>query len=81
VDLLGDNNEATKKNTKTLTDATKQVGQEVNTEKFKYILLSHHQNAEQNHDIKIPNRSFKSVAQFKYLGTNVTNQNLIQGGN
>jgi hypothetical protein len=34
--------------------------------------------AGQNHDIKIANRCFENVAQFKYLGTRVTNQNLIQ---
>jgi hypothetical protein len=28
--------------------------------------------------MKIVNRCFKNVAQFKYLGTKVTNQNLIQ---
>jgi hypothetical protein len=32
----------------------------------------------QNPDIKIANRSFKNVSEFKYLGTIVTNQNLIQ---
>jgi hypothetical protein len=42
------------------------------------MLLSRHQNAEQNRDIKIVNRGFENVAQFKYLGTTVTNQNLIQ---
>jgi hypothetical protein len=42
------------------------------------MLLSHHQNAGQNHDIKIAIRSFENVAQFKYLGMTVTNQNLIQ---
>jgi hypothetical protein len=32
-----------KKNTQTLTDASKEVGQEVNTEETKYMLLSRHQ--------------------------------------
>jgi hypothetical protein len=42
------------------------------------MLLSHHQNTGQDHDIKTTNRSFGYVAQFKYLGMTVTNQNLIQ---
>jgi hypothetical protein len=41
------------------------------------MLLSRHQNAGQNHNIKIGDRSLENVAQFKYLGTTVTNQNLI----
>jgi hypothetical protein len=39
------------------------------------MLLSRNQNAEQNHEIKMANRCFQNVAQFKNLGTN---QNLIQ---
>jgi hypothetical protein len=35
------------------------------------MLLSRHKNAGQNHDIKIANRYFQNVAQFKYLGTTV----------
>jgi hypothetical protein len=42
------------------------------------MLLSRHQNVGQNRDIKIGNRSFENVSQYKYLGTTVTNQNLIQ---
>jgi hypothetical protein len=41
-------------------------------------LLSHHQNTGQNHDVKIANRSFENVAQFRYLGSIVTYQSLIQ---
>jgi hypothetical protein len=40
--------------------------------------VSRDQNAGQNRDIKMGNRSFENVSQFKYLGTTVTNQNLIQ---
>jgi hypothetical protein len=42
------------------------------------MLLSYLRNAGQNHDIKIANRAFENVAQFKKFGTTVTNQNLIQ---
>jgi hypothetical protein len=53
VNLLGDNIDTIKKNTKTLIDASKDVGLEVNAEKTKYMLLSRHQNAGQNENIKI----------------------------
>jgi hypothetical protein len=76
--LLSDNIDTRKKNTQTLFDAGKEVGLEVNTEKTKYMLLSRHQNAGQNHDIKIGNRCFENVEEFRYLGTTITNQNLIQ---
>jgi hypothetical protein len=76
VNLLGDNIDTVEKNTKALIDASKKVGLEINVEKTKYMLLSRHQNAGQNRDIKIANRSFENV--FKYLGTTVTYQNLIQ---
>jgi hypothetical protein len=36
------------------------------------------QNAGQNHDMKTADRSFENVAQFRYLGTTITNQTLIQ---
>jgi hypothetical protein len=78
VNLPGDNIDTVKKNTKNLIYSSKEVSLEVNTEKTKYMLLFHHQNAEQNHDIKRANRCFENAAQFKYLGMTITNQHLIQ---
>jgi hypothetical protein len=78
MNLLGDNINTIKKDTKSLIDASKEVGLEVNTEKTKYISLSRHQNAGQNHDTKIANRSFENVVRFRYLGTAATNRNLFQ---
>jgi hypothetical protein len=78
VNLLQDYTDTVKINTETLIDASKEVGLETNVEKTKYMLLSSHKNVGQNRDIKIVNRSFENMSQFKYLGTTVTNQNLIQ---
>jgi hypothetical protein len=78
VNQLGDNVDTVEKNTEALIDAIKEVGLETNMEKTKYMLLSHYQNAGQNLDIKIANRLFENVSQFKYLRTTVTNQNMIQ---
>jgi hypothetical protein len=78
MNLLGDNIDTINKNTQTLIDASKEVGLVVNVEKTKYMLVSRDQNAGHNQDIKIGNRSFENVSQFKYLGTTITNQDLIQ---
>jgi hypothetical protein len=53
MNLLGDNIDTMKKSTQNLIDTSEEVGLEVNTEKTKYMLLSRHQNAGQNHDIKV----------------------------
>jgi hypothetical protein len=78
VNLLGDNIDTVKKYTKTLFDDSKEVGLEINVGNTKYMLLSRHQNAGQNRDVRIANRSFENISQFKYLGTTVTSKNLIQ---
>jgi hypothetical protein len=54
--------------TETLIGALKEVGIEINRGRTKNILLSNHQNAGENRDINIANRSFENMSQFKYLG-------------
>jgi hypothetical protein len=78
VNLLGDKIVTIKKNTEPLIDAKNEDGLEINSAKPKYMLLSRHQNAGQVRDIKIGNRSLQNMAQLKYLGIRVTNQNLVQ---
>jgi hypothetical protein len=58
VNLLGDNIDTIKKNTETPIDVSKEVSLEVNAERTKYMLVSRQQNAGQNHNIKIGDRTF-----------------------
>jgi hypothetical protein len=66
-----------KENSETLLEASRDVGLEINTEKTKYMIMSHHQNSGQNQNIRTANELFKSVAKLKYLGMTLTNQNDI----
>jgi sorting nexin-29 len=80
VNILGGRVHATsiKKNTKALVVASKEIGLEVNAEKTKYMIMSRNQNAKQNHNMKLDNKSFERVKQIKYLGTTLTDRNSIQ---
>jgi hypothetical protein len=58
VNLLGDNINIIKKNAETLLYAGKETGLEVNSEKTKYMFVSHHQTAGQSNYIRVANKSF-----------------------
>ena len=58
--------------------ARKKIGLELNADKTKYMVMSRDLNAARIHNMKIDNRYFEIVEEFKYLGTNLTNQNSIQ---
>jgi hypothetical protein len=75
--LLGDNINTIKEKRETLLRASRDVGLEINAEKTKYMILSHHQNSGQNQNIRTANESFENVAKFKYMRTTLTHQNDI----
>jgi hypothetical protein len=45
INLLGDNMNTIRRNTEALIDASKVIGLELNAEKTKHMLMSHHQHA------------------------------------
>jgi hypothetical protein len=65
INLLGDKIDDIKQ---LLIDISREAGPEGNMQKAKYILMSRHLNARQNHNIKIISRSCDNVAQFGYFG-------------
>jgi hypothetical protein len=75
---LGGSVYTVKKNAEALVVARKENGLKVNANGTKYMVMSRDRNARRSHNIKNKNNSFERVAEFKYLGTTLTNHNYIQ---
>jgi ribosomal protein L24 len=60
--LLVENINIIKKKTKAVSDASMEVGLQVNVEITEYMFMSHHQTAGQNVNIKVASKDFENVA-------------------
>jgi hypothetical protein len=81
VKLLGNNIHTLNKNTETLIDASKKVGLEVNVGKTKCMLLSRDQNAGENGEMKIGNKSFEKCVTVQVFGNDSNKSKFYSGGN
>jgi len=77
VNTLGGSIHNLKENAEALVAATREMGLEVSADKTKYMVMSRDQNAGRIDSVRTDNSTFERVKEFKYLGTNLTDQNSI----
>ena len=78
VNIQGGSIHTLQENAETLVAATRVIGLEVNADKTKYMVMSREQNAGRMHSVRTDNNTFDRVEEFKYLGTTLAYQILLQ---
>jgi hypothetical protein len=73
--MLDESTYTVRRNTEASLEASRELGMEVSTKKTKHMFMSAQQNAEEDHNIVIADKSCENMAKFEYFGTRVTNQN------
>jgi hypothetical protein len=69
VNVLGEIVHTVKENATALVVACEEIRLEVNAEKFRYMVISQDQHPRQNHYMKLGNKLFETVEEFKYFET------------
>jgi hypothetical protein len=72
VNIFSGSKQTVQKSTQASVVASKETDVEENMKKTKYMVMSQDQHAEQNHNLKIGNKSFERVVKFIYLGMTLT---------
>ena len=75
--ILGGSVHTIKKYAKAFVVACKDNGLELNADKTKYMVMSRDEGAGRSNSLKLDNRSFEMVNQFKYKGKSLNDRNFI----
>ena len=75
--ILGGSIHTIKENAGALLTATREIGQEENADKTKYMVMFRDQNAGRIISVRNDKCTVERVEEFKYLGTTLTDQNSI----
>ena len=75
--ILGGSVHTIKKYAKAFVVACKDNGLELNADKTKYMVMSRDEGAGRSNSLKLDNRSFEMVNQFKYKGNSLNDRNFI----
>jgi len=80
VNILGGSVHTVKENAEALVGllSSKEIGQEVNADKTKCMVMCRDPNAGRCHSMKTDNSFFERVEEFKYLGKTSAKKNSIQ---